>query len=124
MPGAGDFGDGFCAVLANQHRQSGGRNCLLVDAGWDKVKIGAECRAAVDLKPYDQLSQLNALVQLEHLMSYPIVRERVAAGTSRLSAWWFEVASGTMSAYDRASRSFEVIDRATAEQLVARLDRP
>ena len=71
-----------------------------------------------------QLSQLNALAQLEHLMSYPIVRERVAAGTLRLSAWWFEVASGMMYAYDRASRSFEAIDRATAEQLVARLDRP
>ncbi|MGO9929233.1 MAG: carbonic anhydrase [Mycobacterium sp.] len=76
------------------------------------------------LKPYDQLSQLNALVQLEHLMSYPIVRERVAAGALRLSAWWFEVASGTMYAYDRARRSFEVIDRATAEQLAARLDPP
>jgi carbonic anhydrase len=52
------------------------------------------------------------------------VRERVVAGTLRLSAWWFEVASGTMYAYDRASRSFEVIDRATAEPLAARLDRP
>ena len=29
------------------------------------------------LKPHDQLSQLNVLVQLEHLMSYPIVRARV-----------------------------------------------
>ena len=34
------------------------------------------------LKPHDQLSQLNVLVQIEHLMSYPIVRERVAAGSS------------------------------------------
>ena len=32
------------------------------------------------LKPHDQLSQLNVLVQIEHLMSYPIVREQVAAG--------------------------------------------
>jgi len=28
------------------------------------------------LKPHDQLSQLNVLVQIEHLMSYGIVRGR------------------------------------------------
>lgn len=73
------------------------------------------------LKPHDQLSQLNVLVQLEHLMSYPIVRDKVLAGTLRLSGWWFEVASGSMYAYERLSRSFEVIDRQMADRLVARL---
>ena len=73
------------------------------------------------LKPHDQLSQLNVLVQLEHLMSYPIVRDKVLAGTLRLSAWWFDVATGTMFAYDRVCRSFEVIDRKSAERLVATL---
>ena len=33
----------------------------------------------VKLKPHDQLSQLNVLVQLEHLMSYAIVRDKVSA---------------------------------------------
>jgi carbonic anhydrase len=73
------------------------------------------------LKPHDQLSQLNVLVQLEHLMSYAIVRNQVLAGTLRLHGWWFEVASGTMYAYDRECRSFEVIDRQMADRLVARL---
>ena len=74
-----------------------------------------------NLKPHDQLSQINALVQLEHLMSYPIVQDRVAAGTLHLSAWWFDVAAGTMYVYERDSRSFVVIDRAAAERLVKRL---
>jgi carbonic anhydrase len=73
------------------------------------------------LKPHDQLSQLNVLVQLEHRMSYLIVRERVAAGTLRLSAWWFEVTLGTMYAYERVSRSFEFIDRAAVERLSTRM---
>jgi carbonic anhydrase len=76
------------------------------------------------LKPHDQLSQLNVLVQLEHLMSYAIVRDKVSAGTLRLHGWWFDVASGSMCAYDRASRSFEVIDRQMADRLVARLTTP
>jgi carbonic anhydrase len=68
------------------------------------------------LKPYDQLSQINVLVQLEHLMSYMIVRERVSAATLRLHGWWFEVASGSIYAYDRTRRAFEIIDRQMAER--------
>lgn len=70
------------------------------------------------LSPCDQLAQLNVLVQLEHLASYPIVRERIADGTLRLSGWWFDIAKGEMYAYQRERRRFEVIDRNTAEQLV------
>jgi carbonic anhydrase len=73
------------------------------------------------LKPHDQMSQLNVLVQLEHLMSYPIVRAQVAAGTLQLSGWWFDIATGIMYSYERANRSFTVIDRQLAEQLIARL---
>jgi carbonic anhydrase len=61
------------------------------------------------------------LVQLEHLMSYPVVRGRVAAGALHLSGWWFDIATGNMYSYERASRSFVVIDRELAEQLIARL---
>ena len=74
------------------------------------------------LQPHDQLSQLNVLVQLEHLMSYPVVRAKVAAGTLHLSGWWFDIATGAMYSYERSSRSFAVIDRQIAEQLIARLD--
>jgi carbonic anhydrase len=73
------------------------------------------------LKSHDQLSQLNVLVQLEHLMSYPIVRAQVASGILHLSGWWFDIATGNMYSYERSSRSFEVIDRPLAERLIARL---
>jgi len=73
------------------------------------------------LKPHDQLSQLNVLVQLEHLMTYPIVRQQVTAGALVLSGWWFDIATGDMYAYERTSRSFEVIDRAMADRMIARL---
>ena len=61
------------------------------------------------------------LVQLEHLMTYPIVRQQVAAGALVLSGWWFDIATGSMYTYERDSRSFELIDRAVAERMVARL---
>lgn len=73
------------------------------------------------LSPHDQLSQLNVLVQLEHLMSYRIVRERVDAGTLHLSGWWYDVSTGGMFAYERELRTFGTIDRNSADRLSARL---
>jgi carbonic anhydrase len=74
------------------------------------------------LNRHDQLSQLNVLVQLEHLASYPIVRQRIADGTLHLSGWWFDIGKGEVSAYDRESRTFEIIDRQSAERLLKRLE--
>lgn len=72
--------------------------------------------------PHNQLSQWNVLVQLEHLVSYPVVRERMAAGKLRLHGFWFEIASGEMFAYVRESRKFEPIDDDHASVLLAQLD--
>jgi carbonic anhydrase len=74
------------------------------------------------LSRHNQLSQLNVLVQLEHLASYPIVRQRIADGTLHLSGWWFDIAKGEVWAYDRESRAFETIDRSFAERLLSRLE--
>ena len=73
------------------------------------------------MSAHDQLSQLNVLVQLEHLMSYPMVQQRVWAGELHLTGWWFDIAAGEMFAYDRDSRTFERIDRQGAERLIQRL---
>ena len=85
-------------------------------------RLGQEGPLDPRMNPYDQLSQLNVLVQLEHLASYPVVRERLADGTLHLSGWWFDIASGQMFAYQRERRLFEVIDRDAAERLVNLLD--
>jgi carbonic anhydrase len=74
------------------------------------------------LSPHDQLAQLNVLVQLEHLATYPSLRERIAAGTLQLSGWWFDIAKGEMFVYRREGRRFETIDRNLAEYLLNRLD--
>jgi carbonic anhydrase len=50
-------------------------------------------------------------------MSYPIVRENVSARRLTLNGWWFEVATGTMYAYDAGERLFEIIDRRVARRL-------
>jgi carbonic anhydrase len=69
-----------------------------------------------------RLSQINVVVQLEHLTTYSIVRERVAKGVLCLAGWWFDVATGDMYSYEPGSRSFELIDGSVAGRMIARLD--
>jgi carbonic anhydrase len=68
--------------------------------------------------PDDQLSQLNVLVQIEHLLTYPIVQQKVEAGELQLSGWWFDIGKGEMSAFDPEKLRFERIDRSGVERLI------
>jgi carbonic anhydrase len=108
------------AVMARSARpETPNLNKWLHHAHTAAFRLEHEGALSATLTPHDQLSQLNVLVQLEHLMSYAIVRERVSAATLGLNGWWFDVACGSMYAYDRTRRSFEVIDRQMAERLIA-----
>ncbi|MEQ1571963.1 MAG: carbonic anhydrase, partial [Myxococcota bacterium] len=49
------------------------------------------------------------LQQLEHLKTYPIVTERMKAGTLKIHGWWFDIARAEVSAWHPAVGRFEVI---------------
>jgi carbonic anhydrase len=74
------------------------------------------------LAPHNQVSQANVLRQLDHLRTYPIVRERLQAGRLRLHGWWFDIAEAEVLSYDERSRRFVVIDEAESQRIIARLD--
>lgn len=52
-----------------------------------------------NLPENDQVAQACTLHQLEHLLTYPGVEQRVRAGELNLHAFWFDIASGQMLAY-------------------------
>ena len=107
------------AVLSKSERpETPNLNKWLRHAETAAIRLENKGGFDTSLKPHDQLSQLNVLMQLENLTSYAIVRDRVLAGTLRLSAWWFDVPSGHMYAYDRTSQCFVPIDRETADRIV------
>lgn len=74
------------------------------------------------LAPHNYLSQVNVLRQMDHLRTYPIVRERLQAGRLRLHAWWFDIAEAEVLSYDERERRFVVIDEVEAERILARLE--
>ena len=67
----------------------------------------------------EQLSQVNVLQQLDHVRSYPLVREREAKGEVHLHGWWFDVATGDTQIFDRDRGGFVTIDDELAERSAA-----
>ena len=67
--------------------------------------------AASDRPLQDRVSQNNVLLQLEHLSTYPAVRQGLAYKTLSLAGWWFDIATGDVHVYDPVTRSFELLDK-------------
>jgi carbonic anhydrase len=75
----------------------------------------------IELERHNQLSQLNVLCQIGHLQTYPLIKERVAAGKLRLHGWWFELKHADVYAFEESLGHFVLIDDAEAARLLARL---
>lgn len=74
-----------------------------------------------NLKIHNQLSQLNVLLQMEHIKTYPMVRKRVEEGTLSIHGWWFDIAKADVYAYEEEMSKFILIDEIGAEKLLTRL---
>lgn len=62
-----------------------------------------------DLSEEDRLDaaiEENVLVQLEHLQTHPAVAVALAQGALKLHAWYYDIASGEVFAYDAAAGQF------------------
>jgi len=66
----------------------------------------------------DQLSQENALLQLEHLRTYELVERAEKETGLRLHAFWFDIASAEVLAYDPDQHRYVPLDEEQAERLL------
>jgi carbonic anhydrase len=73
------------------------------------------------LSQHNQLSQLNVLVQMQHLLSYPSVRERVEKKQLRVHGWWFDIAQADVYCYEQSLERFVLIDEKEAKLILERL---
>jgi carbonic anhydrase len=56
-----------------------------------------------------RLTQMNVLEQVRHLHTHPAVEQRFKAGTLGIHGWFYEIHTGVVQAFDKVSRTFEVI---------------
>ncbi len=62
------------------------------------------------LSPHNQLSQLNVLLQIDHIKSYPEVRKRLLEGSLNIQGWWFDIARADVYGFDPIKNKFVIID--------------
>ena len=65
-----------------------------------------------DLARTTAAAEETVLFALENLHTYPVVAQRLAAGTLRLHGWFFKIATGELFAYDAGSEQFQPITAA------------
>lgn len=78
-----------------------------------RLKAGEEIEPG--LSDVNRLSQLNVLEQAAHFLTYPIVRERVDAGTLCIHAWYFDIAAAEVLAFDPRVKRFNPVDDWTVD---------
>lgn len=74
-----------------------------------------------DLSEHNQISQVNVLEQVEHILSYPFVRERVDEGRLRVHGWWFDIGEADVYSYEPSMNQFVLIDEEEAKLILERL---
>lgn len=66
------------------------------------------------------VAEQNALVQLDHLRTYPYVQQAIAEGRLRLHAWVYEFERGEVVAYDEQQLSFTPLSETLRKKMLSR----
>jgi carbonic anhydrase len=80
------------------------------------LKLGYEIRDRVLAKNLDlaqrefQTEQLNIVKQLENLLTYPFVEDRVNKGKVKLFGWYYVIETGDIFNYNFNNKEFELIE--------------
>lgn len=93
------------------------------------LKFGQESRTLIEqgktldprLSLNNQISQMNVLLQIEHILSYPFIRERVEKKQLRVHGWWFDIARADVYCFEPDRNQFVLIDKNEAELILQRL---
>lgn len=90
----------------------------------DATKTGLDSIACSDtLSGHNQISQKNVILQMEHLKSYPVVKEKIKEGVLKIHGWWFDIAQAEVYAFEPDLKKFVLIDEVEATRLLEQLDK-
>ncbi len=73
------------------------------------------------LSEHNRISQINVLQQIEHIESYPFIRERLDRNEIRIHGWWFDIAKAEVYCYEKEFKKFVLIDEEESLLILDRL---
>jgi carbonic anhydrase len=62
-----------------------------------------------NLSRLNQLSQINILQQIEHLLTYPIIKKKVQNKELNIHGWYFDIATGDIYTYNEKLKKYILI---------------
>jgi len=82
-------------------------------ANWLTNGVAARERVFARKLPKEQqlqsLTEHNVVVQLENLLTYPVVAAKLKAGKLKMAGWVYDIEHGKVLEYDPGSKSFSVM---------------
>lgn len=76
------------------------------------------------LSQANRLSQLNVLMQIQHLRTYPFIRNALRNAELRIHGWWFDIHNADVHAYKSTEQSFVLMDEQEVENTLQDLENP
>ena len=70
------------------------------------------------LSEHNQISQVNVLQQMQHISSYPFIRDRLEKKQIRVHGWWFDIAQAAIYCYEQSINQFVLIDENEAKVIL------
>ena len=118
-------GHSECGAIQALVRGIDARSCPHLES-W--LKYGKEAVTKVragsildrNLSEVNQISQMNVLQQVAHIMSYPFIQERVKKKELRVHGWWFDIGHADVYCYEKEQNKFILIDEKEANLILQR----
>lgn len=70
----------------------------------------------------DQAAEMNAVVQLENLKTYPLIQERLQRGEIKLHAWYYDIGDGKLQEWDEVEKLFVDLGSKATRNLRQRIE--
>lgn len=58
---------------------------------------------------YTEIEKQNVLLQVQHLFSYPFIKERVLKGDLKVYGWYYDIGNGHIYNYDMGDDGFKLV---------------
>lgn len=81
-----------------------------------------QLKATPQLSDANRLSQLNILMQIQHLRTYPFIRQALRRNELRVHGWWFDIQHADVHAYKSGIESFVLMDEKEVENTLQDLE--
>ena len=94
---------------------------MLLHADGDSTQQPAYIDKDCNFNETDKLSQINTLVQLENIASYPFIASHLRDGTAKIHAFWFDIFTGEIYYFSRRKKYFEPITEKNVNDLLDEL---